>query len=281
MTAPIFGALIPSLVLTALVISGEVAAQSADLEITSVVPSKASVFTDETFQFTVRVLNHGPDAAGQVSVAAGPNALGLLKNITAPQGWTCDGARPRFDYALVCSTMTLAANATAEFVMTLGASQHTAMTYRVSAIATASTPDPVGQNNRREVPLSLQTSETHAELELTAADDTKGRARLEVFNHGPHAAREVTVVAEGVALSASGTGWQCTAPGVSVACTRATLAAGERAVLTLRPTNAATPTVVIASRVRAEKIYDEKGSNNATRTTIVVSAKSKRRVTRS
>ncbi len=282
MIAPISRFLVPCLILTALFVSEEITAQSADLEITSVVPGKTAVFTDETFQFTVRVRNHGPNAARLVSVAAGANALGLFRGITKPAGWTCDDSRPRFDYALVCSTATLEANATAEFVVTLGASQHTAMTYRVSARAATTTPDPVERNNRRETALQLQTSETHAQLELTAVDDTKGRARLEILNHGPDDARELTVIAGGAPLGASGSGWQCSAPGDSVACTRPALAAGETAVLTLRPKSPATPTVVVLSRVRAEKIYDEKGANNAAATTVVIPpSRSRRRSSRS
>lgn len=255
-----------------LLFSSAAFAQSADLAIVSVVPTHTSVSTDETFQFTVRIRNEGPGAAEQVSVAAGANALALFRGIKAPAAWTCDAPRAWFGYALNCSTPVLAAGAEAEFVVTLGAPQHTAMTYRINALAATTTTDPGERNNVGQAALTLRTSETHAELALTAAAQPNGSIKLEVRNNGPHTAKQLTVVAAGAALSASGSGWKCAASPASVACTRAALTKGKTGTLTVRPLKAESPTVAIESRVRAEKNYDQNGRNNAATTTVAVSA---------
>lgn len=260
--------------------------QTADLEVLSVVPSQPSVFTDQTFQFTVRVRNLGPAAAENVSVAAGANALALLRGVTAPAGWTCDAFAPRFGYAATCTAPTLAAGAEAELTLRLTAPQHSAMTYRVSALAAASTSDPVELNNGRQTNVALRTSETHAELALTAKAEPNGRARFAVVNNGPHDAREVLVVVgqglpEGPTISASGPGWKCAAPGKSVACTRATLASSATAGIVAKAIAPAEASIIIEARVRAEQVYDANGRNNAATATVVATpARSKRRAAR-
>jgi hypothetical protein len=251
----------------------------ADLEVVSVVPSTPNVVIDETFQITVHVRNNGPEAA-PASVAAGANAGVLLRGITGPAGWTCETDTPRFGYALNCAMPSMAAKSEAQFVMTLTAPQHSAVTYRVSALA--STPsDPVELNNRVETTLGLDTSEMHAELALIAQPETNGRAKFEVRNNGPHNATDVVVVF-GENVSASGAGWKCGAPGKTVACSRAALAPGVSTTITVTPTAPAGTTVPIDGRVRAEKIYDENGRNNAAMLTVTAEkpAKSKRRAVR-
>jgi hypothetical protein len=190
--------------------------------------------------------------------------MALFRGITAPKGWTCDASRPWFGYALNCSTATLAPKAEAEFVVTLGAPQHTAMTYRINALIATTTRDPVEQNNAGNMPLTLRTSETEAELALTATG-----ARFEARNNGPHAATQVTIVATGAVMTASGAGWKCTPRETSVACTRASLAPGKTAAITVRPMKPA----VIEARVRAEKIYDQIGRNNGATVTLPAPAK--------
>lgn len=281
MTAPGFRLSGLLLLFSTLLLTGDGSAQTADLEIVSIVPSSETVATDETFQFTVRIRNAGPDAAQQVSFAAGVNGLSLFRGITRPAGWTCDGVRPAFGYAVNCSTSALAALAEASFVVTLSAPQHTAMTYRLSARAVAATADPQKANDSTQRNLTLRTSDVAAELELTGVAEANGRAQLSVRNNGPDNAPEVTVVVSGTRVSVSGHGWKCEAPGTTVACTLSTLAAGATSVLNARATDATQPTAVIESRVRAEKNYDRNGTNNATTVTVVpVAGKSKRRATR-
>jgi hypothetical protein len=142
------------------------------------------------------------------------------------------------------------------------------MTYRINALAATTTPDPVRSNNVGNTPLTLRTSETQAELALKAVADAKGGVKLEARNNGPQTATQVTVVATGAPLSGSGSGWKCTSHETSVACTRASLAAGKTATITLRPTTTITPRVAIESRVRAEKVYDQDSLNNGAAVTI-------------
>jgi hypothetical protein len=260
--------------------------QNADLAILSIVPSQPAVFTDQTFQFTARVRNHGPGAAAKVNVAVGANALTLLQRVKAPAGWTCDLPAPRFGYAATCTVSTLAAGAEAELTLTLSAPQHTAMTYRVTALAGTSTSDPEELNNGRQTGLPLQTSERHAELAITGEPGADARGRFAITNNGPHEAREVLVIlggglADGPTLSASGSGWKCAGAGKSVACTRATLAPKATASIDVRATAPAAASVVFEGRVRAEQVYDSNGRNNAATVTVTATpSKSKRRAAR-
>lgn len=260
--------------------------ETADLAIVSIVPSQPAVFTDQTFQFTARVRNLGPGAAEQVTVAVGANALALLQRVSAPAGWTCDLPLPRFGYAATCTVSTLAAGAEAELTLILGAPQHTAMTYRVTALAGTSTSDPDELNNGQQTGLPLQTSERHAELAITAKADPVTRGRFAVTNNGPHEAREVLVIlgqglADGPTLSASGSGWKCAAPGKSVACSRMTLPPKASALIDVRATAPAAASVAVEGRVRAEQIYDSNGRNNAATVSVLASPlRSKRRAIR-
>jgi hypothetical protein len=267
--------------LSFLLLGGNGFAQTADLEIVSIAPSSPSVMTDETFQFTVRVRNLGPDAAQQVSVAAGVNALSLFRSITGPPAWTCDAPRPWFGYALNCSIATLEPLAEAEFSVILGAPQHTATTYRLSARAATPTADPVNQNDTQQLNMTLRSSPVQAELAMSAVATEPGRVRLDVRNNGPDAAQELTAVVTGSEVTVSGSGWNCGAPGTHVACTRGTLSAGATAALLVRATDVTKPTVVIESRVRAEKNDDSNRANSGTTVTVTpVAEKSKRRAAR-
>lgn len=260
--------------------------QSADLAIVSVVPSQTTVTTDQTFHFTARVRNQGPDPADKVTVAVGANALALLQKIQVPNRWTCDLSAPHFGYAVTCSTATLAAGDAAELTLTLGAAQHTAMTYRVTTLAGSSTPDPIEKNNGHETSLVLQTSERHSELALTAQTDPRRRAQFVITNNGPDEARELTVivgqgVTGGPTLTASGSGWKCALPGTSVACTRASLATNTSATLTAGALVDKETTLPIEARVRAEQVYDSDFRNNTASVTVVAPpAKPKRRAVR-
>jgi len=260
--------------------------QTADLEILSVTPNLSTVTTDQTFIVAVRARNHGPDAASHVSVAAGANALTLLRGIQGPAGWTCDTPTVRFGYAATCTAPTLAANTEVELLLTLSAPQHTAMTFRVTALTGTTTIDPVELNNGRQTGVPLMTSETHSELALAAETNAPGRATFTLLNNGPHEARNLLVVfgqgqPDGPTLSASGSGWKCAAPSTSVACTRTALAFGATTTLDALALAPAGATVAIDARVRAEQIYDANGRNNAASVNVVATpVKSKRRAAR-
>lgn len=226
-------------------------ALTADVEVLSVVPSKREVFNDESFAYTVRVRNHGPDAAEGVKVTAGTNASSLLRALDAPPEWTCDAKGPRFGYSLSCTTPTLAAGAEAELTMSLAAPQPNAMTYRVGASVSTKSTDPKRDGNRREVNLALRVAPSNAELSIAprAARDAE-RVTFDVRNGGPDAAREVMVVLENASL-ASGDGWKCAPSATGVACTRAQLRPKQSSSISARGPDAAR----ITARVRAEKNY--------------------------
>lgn len=234
-----------------MILSAILLALTADVEVLSVVPTKAEVLTDESFSFTVRVRNHGPDAAEGVKVLAGTNAAALLRALEAPPEWTCDAAGPRFGYSLACTTPTLAAGAEAELTMHLAAPQPSAMTYRVGASVSTKSGDPKRDGNRREANLALRVAAANAALSIAPHEITDSeRVTFDVRNGGPHAAQDVLVVLDNASL-ASGKGWTCAPSPTGVACTRRDLPAGDSAAISARGSDAKK----IRGSVRAEKNY--------------------------
>lgn len=249
-----------------LLFATSVFAQTADLEVVSVTPEKTSVFTDETFAYTVRVRNNGPDAAQQVTVIAGVNWLSVLRAINAPAGWTCEGPLPRWGYSVTCTTASFGPGANAEITLTLTAPQPTATPNRVGgSIRTAST-DPKSTNNARELAIALHPSATRADLVMTATGTT-----FTIRNDGPDDITNIMAIFTGTNVTARGEGWTCGSPSANVVCTRASLPAGTAAPLTA--------TGAAAGRVRAEKIHDADVRNNSA--TATETPKLKRRAVRS
>lgn len=210
------------------------------------------VHTDETFSFTVDVRNEGPDAASDVSVKAGANALSLLLGVDAPKGWTCDLTSPQFGYAVTCTTPSFAAKETAQFKVRLAASQPFAMTYRIGAAATTEG-ETKASDNLLEYNMSLVSAKTRAELSMTAHD-----LDFDIRNDGPGDAHALTAIFTG-ATKASGEGWQCKANPRSVICTREALKAGETTSITVPDQTK------IEARVRAEQFWDADPRNNGTK----------------
>lgn len=235
-------------------------AATADLQILSLKPVSDTVHTDETFTFIVQVRNDGPDAASNVMVAAGGNALTLLQKAAGPDGWTCDSPPPRFGYGIGCKIPRLGANEDATFKITMAAPQPSAMTYRLSAAITSDTPDPEKRNDQRHVNMSLVPSRTHAELSMTAQGTT-----FEIRNDGPDDAHDLTAIIFG-AREASSKGWRRAPNKKSVVCTRALLRANETSAMSARGTR-------LEARVRAEKIYDSNAKNNGTKSAFELNAK--------
>ena len=226
---------------------------AALLEILSVLPANKTVHTDETFTFSVRVRNAGPDTAYEVKLRAGANADALLNSIEGPPEWKCDASGPRFASAVTCTTPALAPDAQAEFKVTLAAPQPSAMTYRVGAAISAK-----GIRTKRlEANLDLMPSERNAELSMSASKLDEERAAFDVRNDGPHAASGVLVVIANAAL-ASGDGWKCAPTAYGAACRRATLPAQTTSTLEVRGTSSA----VMEARVRAEKNLEIRPRDN-------------------
>jgi len=229
---------------------------AALLEILSLLPAKETVRTDETFTFTVRVRNAGPDAAEEVRLRAGANATGVILGIAGPPEWKCDAAGPRFSTVTTCTTPSLPPKGEAAFTVTMTAPQPSAMTYRIGAAVSAK-----GVTAKKlEANLVLVPSEAQAELSMRARKLDEERAAFEVRNDGPHDANEVLVVIAGAAL-ASGDGWRCEPSAHGVVCTRPKLTAGTAASLEARGTASAR----MEAQVRAEQILEEQPRDNAAR----------------
>ncbi len=232
----------------------------ANVEITSVTPSKDVLMTDEPFHVAVHVKN-GATETEDVKVKLGVNTLTFFSELSAPKGWTCEhGAR--FGYAVSCTTPSLAPNAEGEFTLTMAAPQHSAMPYRVGARVESGDASDV-----KEKVLSIVSSKTHAELALTASVEAK-RVNVEVKNAGPDDARDVMVVvneATNLAFAASGDGWKCK----DEICTRALLRAGTSA--SLKVETAAPPAgkqATVSARVRADRIREDVIKDNGAKITI-------------
>jgi hypothetical protein len=228
----------------------------ADLEIASVKPVKPTLTTDETFTVAVRVHNRGPEAAKDVKVTVGVNALSFMKNLSAPKGWTCEEG-PIFGYALSCTAPSLAPDADAELTMTMASPQHSAMTYRVGGRVQSSSEDGNEANDRREQGIPIEATEANAELSLKATKESN-QTHVEIRNAGPHDAREVMVVFS-APIQASGRGWKCD----GTICKRPLLKSGATATLKVNAASKAT----VSARVRAEK-NRESAKDNAANVTL-------------
>lgn len=229
---------------------------TALLEILSVLPAKETVRTDETFAFTVRVRNAGPDAAQDVKLRAGGNQSVLLHGIEGPPKWTCDAAGPRFTAATTCTTATFPAKAEAEFTVKVAAPQPTAMTYRIGAALSAKGV----ATTRREMNLTLVSSPSQSELTMAARKLNAERAAFDIRNGGPKDAKAVLVVIENAAL-ASGKGWSCAPTAHGVACTRPVMRPGTRSTIEARGKSA----TIMSARVRAELNLEERPHDNTAR----------------
>jgi hypothetical protein len=229
-------------------------ALTADLDVLSVTPEKSPVLSEETFAYTVRVRNHGPDAAEQATIVAGVNARGVLMKVIAPAGWTCDQDLPKFGYAVNCTTASFAPDSEVEVTLTLTAPNPLATPYRLGGAArTTGSTDPDGSNDLRQTVQIYHPSATRAELVMTARGTT-----FDIRNDGPDDASDIMVIFTGTGIAASGDGWTCGLPAASVVCTRAVLPAGTSASITTRG--------AVEGRVRAEKIWDSNTRNNTATT---------------
>jgi hypothetical protein len=227
---------------------------AALLEILSVLPAKETVFTDETFSFTVRVRNAGPDAASEVKLRAGANASALIKSIEGPPEWKCDDTNPRFSTVTTCTAATMPANAEASFKVMLTAPQPSAMTYRIGAAVSAKDI----RTKAHETNMTLRGSASQSELSVIARKIDDERAAFEVRNGGPKDAKDVWVVIENAAL-ASGNGWKCEPSSHGVVCRRDAMRAKTKSTIEAR----GAVSTRMEAQVRAELNLEEQPRDNA------------------
>lgn len=235
-------------------------AATADLYVPEVTASKTAVQYGETFSFTARVTNLGPDAAEEVVVSLGGNTSSLLKSVTAPPGWSCQST-PRYALTLFCTAPSLAANAEAQFTMTLAAPQPSASTFRVGAGIGSSATDPRSRNNSLDQEIALVSPPRTAALHVTGsaasnpvAEGGDIRVIYDVRNGGPDDTGNLLVLLSAeVPFTATGAGWNCTGN----TCTRAALRAGTSAPIELRATAPLQETDLdFVATLHAEQLYD-------------------------
>lgn len=210
-------------------------AVGADLAITKSTTPSTTVNAGQAITYTLNVTNNGPSTATSVSVTDVLPA-GVVYGSATGTGWTCNFASG----TVTCTMPSLAAgpaspitiNATAP--LTGGSSSNT-------ATVSSATNDPNAANNGSTSAVTVVAS---ADLSIlkTASSPTGYSSSpftftLAVTNGGPSVASNVTVtdtLASGTGfVSATGSGWTCSAPSNVVTCTRPTLAVGAAPAISL------------------------------------------------
>ena len=216
-------------------------AQSADLEVVSVVDAPDPVTPGSTLSYTVTIRNNGPDAAtnGGLNI----NLPGSVTHTTdvVPAGWSCLWAGANG----TCSTPSFASGVTAVLTInvTVDASLAAFPDQSISAsfFPAGTTFDPVAANNTKGA--TTQVDSPQVDLFISATDspdpvfpDGNVTYNVTVTNGGPDTASTVNfnVVPNSSLRFVSATvpaGWNCTLPSVGAVnatftCSRPTWAPG-------------------------------------------------------
>lgn len=247
----------------------------ADLSI-AITDAPDPVAASSTLTYTIDVTNHGGlDAANVVVTHRLPPGNVAFQSATGI-GWTC-GATGQI---VTCTRTTLlvgAAPSIAVKVMT----PPTGGAIETSASVDSTTPDPDSSNDDANLSTMVLTP---ADLAIAIADSPDPVAAggalsyaITVGNAGPGISTGLTVLdslPSGVGfVSASGTGWSCSAVDQNVTCATAMLAASATSTITLAVT--APPsggTLTNAASVSAMTPDDNQANNQATTSTTVNAA---------
>ncbi len=208
---------------------------NADLSL--VKTGTATVTAAGAITYTLLATNLGPSDADDVSVL---DTLppGVTFVSATGTGWLCSNSG---NVSVTCDQSVLAAGVTAELITVVVTAPADGGPITNSATVSATTPDPDLTNNTDTAATTVTGSADLSLLKSGPASVAPGGMItyiLTVTNAGPSAAADVVVtdtLPAGVSFdSASGIGWSCTNSGnVSVTCTRATLATGAAAPITV------------------------------------------------
>jgi len=246
----------------------------SDLAITS---SHADAFTvGDTGRYALLVTNDGPSAAYELTVTNTlPDGLAFVSGTGA--GWTCSAS----GQTVACThagPLAPGAGSMIDLAVAVGSSAAPSVTNTASVSSASS--DPVPENDATSDP--TEVVRRFADLRITVrptgeftVGDT-GRYELQVTNNGPGAASNLTVtdaLPDGLEfVSATGTGWTCSASGQTVTCTNpGSLAAGESSTIVLRAkVTAAADTSIINAASVSGAVVDPRAANNDSSSSITV-----------
>ncbi|WP_169307302.1 SdrD B-like domain-containing protein [Chitiniphilus eburneus] len=180
-------------------------------------------------QYTVNVVNNGPDAASGVRVRYTLPA-GVSYASASGGGWSCSAA----GQLITCTRGgTAAPGALPQITLNGTVTGSTSGTVTASMTVDATTPDGLPDNNTDTFDTAISSGTDLAITKSATSPQIGGEAvtfTLRPRNNGPIAASTVTVtdsVPVGYAIqSASGTGWTCGIASQVVTCTRASYAVG-------------------------------------------------------
>lgn len=268
-------------VLLALLIAPALAAQTADVVLTSMDTNRGSYENGERFTLTMRWKNLGPDTAQDVVAELGGNGVFVVTG-AGTSHWPCEPSPAAASF--VCHGF-LDPGAEANMVVTMRAPARGTSFDLVGSVRTT-TFDPDTSNNTLRAPLQLTRPEATVSLAISPRAQTHhapagGRVSipLTVRNSGSSTAENLVTLlsfAPGllIPIEASGTGWSCqhtTHSPWTILCMRSSLGESMIAPITVTATAPQTEAVYeFSARVSAERAFDENGANDAATATLIV-----------
>jgi hypothetical protein len=231
------------------------------LDVTS---DRATAQTGERFAATITIRNVSTVDVTEIRLQFGFLRGTLIFDLTAPAGWNC--SEPPTD-RVVCTEGTLAAGAEAMIRATLLTPNHLDDTRANATISWRAPGRPVA-SRAAVLPLTVTASSRRADVgaDFRSSSVREGETvdvTFDVRNHGPDAVERVWVWLYSMSASTfrgvSGNGWTCE-PRI---CTRASLAPGETAPLTVRVEAPREPTQITAGGfIAPENTLETQFGNN-------------------
>jgi uncharacterized repeat protein (TIGR01451 family)/fimbrial isopeptide formation D2 family protein len=220
------------------------ATQQADLTVSKTHPGTAVAGSNLVYQLTVT--NHGPsDSAGTITIT---DPLPIAETFVSATGtgWVCTATGQNVTCSLALGLVTGGTSAPITMTVGIDPADVAATVINTATVHPGATTDPDLTNNTSTDTAPLTTSADLSIVKTHSGTFTPGGANatysLAVANAGPSDAAGPVTVTDPLPtgetyVSATGTGWTCSATGQQVTCT---LAAGLPAGTTLVP-NAASP----------------------------------------
>ncbi|HEX6642922.1 MAG TPA: hypothetical protein VF215_17530, partial [Thermoanaerobaculia bacterium] len=242
------------ILLACLALSTQLAADSADLQITRFITSKSTVAASEPFTVVMQWHNAGPDTAHGIVGTIGEDSGGLVITGNGSEHSVCE---PTFGGDGFTCRKDLAAGADGEMIVTMLAPTDLDATQLVArGRLIADTPDPNLSDNSATATLTLKPATSTGDLSITpneqehrVASEAQFSVPLLVRNAGPDAATDIYVAlaftpGSRIPVTATGDGWSCGNPEDApwnVVCRRPQIATGASTSLLVHataPTNA-------------------------------------------
>jgi uncharacterized repeat protein (TIGR01451 family) len=238
---------------------------SADLAIT-VADSPDPVNAGAALTYTVTAVNNGPSTAANVTVTDVIPATATFDQFITTTGWTCAEAAG----TITCTRAALATGVSQPIVFRVIAPTVGGTITNTASVASATTADP---NNTNNSATTNTTVNARADLSITKVDEPDPVATgatltytITVANAGPSDATSLTMTdtlpANVGFVSADGTGWTCVRTGVTVTCTRASLAVATAPDITIVVTAPLTNGTISNTATISSAVTDPVPGNN-------------------